>query len=194
MKKIVDLVNQMGGVFNITDTSFAPIPKKILANFIDVNNEKYKDYLEFLSFFGGATMFEKEYEIQSINQKAEYFDLSKKWNIEIKLGKSDFGCILGEGKEYKEHLTISYNMDFFKQRIPKGFLIISTNNFGDLILLFTIGENLGKLYFWDGHNDVDEDEFFNDYGIKMPEEVKFRNMFCIGLNLYDCFNRMKPVG
>lgn len=38
MKKIVDLVNQMGGVFNITDTSFAPIPKKILANFIDVNN------------------------------------------------------------------------------------------------------------------------------------------------------------
>ena len=84
MKKIVDLVNQMGGVFNITDTSFAPIPKKILTNFIDVNNEKYKDYLEFLSFFEGATMFEKEYEIQSINQKAEYFDLSKKWNIEIK--------------------------------------------------------------------------------------------------------------
>ena len=30
----------------------------------------------------------------------------------------------------------------------------------------------------------------DDFGKTMPEEVKMQNMYLVGENLYDCFNRM----
>lgn len=33
----------------------------------------------------------------------------------------------------------------------------------------------------------------NEFGVQMPEEVKFQNIYLIGKNLYDCFSRMIPV-
>ena len=34
------------------------------------------------------------------------------------------------------------------------------------------------------------EDYFDDFGKPMPEEVKMQNMYLVGENLYDCFNRM----
>ena len=39
----------------------------------------------------------------------------------------------------------------------------------------------------------DEEDYFDEFGVQMPEEVKFQNIYLIGKNLYDCFSRMIPV-
>ena len=42
--------------------------------------------------------------------------------------------------------------------------------------------------------DTDFKEYLDDeFGVQMPEEVKFQNIYLIGKNLYDCFSRMIPV-
>jgi len=38
----------------------------------------------------------------------------------------------------------------------------------------------------------DEEDYIDDYGVPMPEEVKLQNIYLIGKNLYDCFSRMTP--
>ena len=37
------------------------------------------------------------------------------------------------------------------------------------------------------------EDYFDEFGVQMPEEVKFQNIYLIGKNLYDCFSRMIPV-
>ena len=34
------------------------------------------------------------------------------------------------------------------------------------------------------------EDYFDDFGETMPEEVKMQNMYLVGKDLYDCFNRM----
>lgn len=64
---------------------------------------------------------------------------------------------------------------------------------GNLILIAVPDKNIEKIYFWEHEYDLDAEEFFDDYKISMPKEVRFRNMFCIGNNLYDCFQRMTLI-
>ena len=42
-------------------------------------------------------------------------------------------------------------------------------------------------------NEWDEEDYFDEFGVPMPEEVKFQKIYLIGKNLYDCFSRMIPV-
>ncbi len=39
-------------------------------------------------------------------------------------------------------------------------------------------------------DEWDEEDYFDDFGKTMPEEVKMQNMYLVGKDLYDCFNRM----
>ena len=57
----------------------------------------------------------------------------------------------------------------------------------------TQGERIGQIFYWDHENEWDEEDYFDEFGVQMPEEVKFQNIYLIGKNLYDCFSRMIPV-
>ncbi len=50
--------------------------------------------------------------------------------------------------------------------------------------------SLYKRGYWYHENEWDEEDYFDDFGKTMPEEVKMQNMYLVGENLYDCFNRM----
>lgn len=189
--RIIELVQKMGGVCYLhSDTKFQPVLKNDLAKLMDINNPAFQDYVDYLTYFGGETYFKQNYQLHPIRPTPEYYDTHQEWHIEIEFGGVNIGTFFGEGENFDESYQISHNQEFFLERIPQYYLPIACDVFGNLILLCTTGENIGKIYFWDGDYDADADEFFEDYGVKMPEEVKFRNMFLIGDNLYDCFLNM----
>ena len=74
-----------------------------------------------------------------------------------------------------------------------NFLPIAENNYGDRICLCVEGERIGHIYYWYHGNEWDEEDYCDDFGETMPEEVKMQNMYLIGENLYDCFKRMVLV-
>ena len=80
-----------------------------------------------------------------------------------------------------------------ENRIPANFLPIAENNYGDRICLCVEGERIGHIYYWYHGNEWDEEDYCDDFGETMPEEVKMQNMYLIAENLYDCFKRMVLV-
>lgn len=191
---IINLVQSMGGVNNLyQDSHFKTVTKNILDKFIDIKNPIFNDYITYMEFFGGETYFNKNYQLNSISPFPEYRDETKAWHIDIDFGGTSIGMFFGEGDNFDQKHTLTYNIDFYKERIPMGYLPIADDVFGNLILIAVSDKNIGKIYFWEHEYDLDSEEFFDDYKIPMPKEVRFRNMFCIGNNLYDCFQRMTLI-
>lgn len=188
---IVNFVQSMGGVDNLhQDGHFKTISKSVLDEFFDTKNPIFCDYVEYMEIFGGETYFNKSYQINPVSPFPEYRDETKAWHVDIDFGGTNISIFFGEGGDFDEEYTLTYNLNFYKDRIPTGYLPIANDVFGNLILMAVSGKNIGKIYFWEHEYDPNPKEFFNDYKIPMPEEIKFRNMFCIGNNLYDCFQRM----
>ena len=59
--------------------------------------------------------------------------------------------------------------------------------------MYSRRKNWANFSNWDHENEWDEEDYFDEFGVQMPEEVKFQNIYLIGKNLYDCFSRMIPV-
>jgi len=123
-----------------------------------------------------------------------YLDLFVKYtpyDFEKTFAKMVYERSYGSQKKYDKYY--SQLKEKYKNRIPDNFLPISSNEFGDLICLCTQGERIGQIFYWDHENEWDEEDYFDEFGVQMPEEVKFQNIYLIGKNLYDCFSRMIPV-
>lgn len=101
-----------------------------------------------------------------------------------------FRFFYSENINYQKNSQISERLEKYKNRIPDNFLPISSNEFGDLICLCTQGERIGRIFYWDHENEWDEEDYFDEFGVPIPEEVKMQNMYLVGEDLYDCFNRM----
>ena len=164
--KIKSLVEKMGGVQRFTFEPLIPTSRKSMSKFLDITKEEFSDYLDYLELFGGGNI---------------------EWN------GGDLGFFYGENINYQKNSQISERLEKYKNRIPDNFLPISSNEFGDLICLCTQGERIGQIFYWDHENEWDEEDYFDEFGVQMPEEVKFQNIYLIGKNLYDCFSRMIPV-
>lgn len=188
--RIVDLAKEMGGVKRRLDKPLKPIYKADLAHLFDIDNPNFGDYIDFMTTFGGDTYFNILYNLRPYSESAEYTHPKESGIQNISFGGLDIGLFFGEGVDYDEKYQISYVLDNYKERIPNGYIPIAYDSFGNLTLMSVVGDKKGYIYFWDGHNDPDADEYFEDYGIIMKEEVKMQNMYCVGTNLYDCFKRM----
>ena len=193
--KIKSLVEKMGGVQRFTFEPLIPTSRKSMSKFLDITKEEFSDYLDYLELFGGETGFIKEFKLTPYSNLPEYCypddDIPVGGNIEWSGG--DLGFFYGENINYQKNSQISERLEKYKNRIPDNFLPISSNEFGDLICLCTQGERIGQIFYWDHENEWDEEDYFDEFGVQMHEEVKFQNIYLIGKNLYDCFSRMIPV-
>lgn len=193
--KIKSLVEKMGGVQRFTFEPLIPTSRKSMSKYLDITKEEFSDYLDYLELFGGETGFIKEFKLTPYSDLPEYCypddDIPVGGNIEWSGG--DLGFFYGENINYQKSSQISERLEKYKNRIPDNFLPISSNEFGDLICLCTQGERIGQIFYWDHENEWDEEDYFDEFGVQMPEEVKFQNIYLIGKNLYDCFSRMIPV-
>ncbi len=152
-----------------------------MSKFLDITKEEFSDYLDYLELFGGETGFIKEFKLTPYSDLPEYCypddDIPVGGNIEWSGG--DLGFFYGENINYQKNSQISERLEKYKNRIPDNFLPISSNEFGDLICLCTQGERIGQIFYWDHENEWDEEDYFDEFGVQMPEEVKFQNIYLI---------------
>lgn len=79
-------------------------------------------------------------------------------------GDSDYAdsvlrCLLaihGNPAEYWDQFD--YHLRMFVDRIPSHMAPIGVDPFGNLVLISLDGEDVGKIYFWDHENEVEEGE------------------------------------
>ena len=193
--RMQNLIENMGGVVRVEEKPFAPLSREIISKYLDVDKKEFSDYVDYLTYFGGETYLnEVFYKLTMYNDGLPiycYPSESPVENIVIKNG--EFGCFYGEGSSYQTGYSLSNAIKRMENRIPVNFLPIAENNYGDRICLCVEGERMGKIYYWYHGNEWDEEDYCDDFGETMPEEVKMQNMYLIGENLYDCFKRMVLV-
>ena len=186
------LIEKMGGVVRVGAKPFAPLSREIMSKFLDIDRKEFSDYLDYLTCFGGETYLnEVFYKLTMYDNGLPSYCYPPDSPIENGvIKKGEFGCFYGEGESYQTGYSLSDAIKKMENRIPTNFLPIAENNYGDRICLCIKGEKIGKIFYWYHENEWDEEDYFDDFGKTMPEEVKMQNMYLVGEDLYDCFNRM----
>jgi hypothetical protein len=91
----------------------------------------------------------------------------------------------------KGNQSLARKIEIYKERMPDKIIPIADDGGGNQICLGIKGKERGKVYYWDHHNDPNEEEYLEDYGKPMPPEVKFQNVYLIAESFEGFIRRLE---
>lgn len=184
-------VNRLGGIRKMY------LPSDTKLNTEDVKQlEKQaggilpKSFSEFISRFGICS-FNEEIEFKSFSNDAEFIHDDEAGLPNFTFESSTVSVFYGIDPEEDKTYDIFENLKLFKDRIPDAFLPFATDGMGNQILISLNKDNYGRIYFWDHEAEWDVEDYEEETGIPMREEVKYQNLWLIGNDFEDFFNRLQ---
>lgn len=84
-------------------------------------------------------------------------------------------------------------IEALKGRMPDTMIPIADDGGGHQICLGIKGKERGKVYYWDHHNEWDEQDYLEDCGEPMPPEAKFQNVYLIAESFEDFIRRLEKT-
>jgi hypothetical protein len=135
------------------------------------------DYKEFISEYGCAHFEDGHVMVRSVEAPPE--DLSdSEW--------LDFSVFLGACEQYK----LARKVEFTRGRMPDTVIPIACDYGGNLFCLGVGGEDRGKVYVWDFHNEPDARDYL-DEGLPVPERLMYSNMGLVAHSFTDFVLQME---
>ena len=99
--------------------------------------------------------------------------------------------LYGSAQMGNEAVSLLARIRFYAGRLPLNMIPIGDDGIGNQILLGVKGKERGKVYFWDQQNEPpDEDDYFEDYRTRMPDEIRFRNLHPVADSFGDFLRRL----
>ena len=81
---------------------------------------------------------------------------------------------------------------FYLRRVPGSMIPIGDDGGAGLICLGIRGADRGAVFYWDRHEEpMDEETYYEDYGVPMPAEAKRQNVYLIATSFEDFLNRLR---
>jgi len=87
--------------------------------------------------------------------------------------------------------SLAQAIEDLKGRMPDTIIPIADDGGGNQICLGIKGKERGKIFYWDHHNDPNEEEYLEDYGKPMPPEVRFQNVYLIAESFEGFIRRLE---
>jgi hypothetical protein len=87
--------------------------------------------------------------------------------------------------------SLTRNIEKYMGRMPETIIPIADDGGGNQICLGIKGKERGKVYYWDHHNESDEEDYLEEHGKSMPPEVKFQNVHLIAKSFEDFVQRLE---
>jgi hypothetical protein len=87
--------------------------------------------------------------------------------------------------------SLMRNVEMYQGRMPETIIPIADDGGGNQICLGVKGKERGKVYYWDHHNEWDEEDYLEEHGKPMPPEVKFQNVHLIAESFEDFIRRLE---
>lgn len=177
-KAIEDKFQSLGGIVPIGD-SLVPVEDDELRSLEKaLKVELPHDYREFLMTYGAA-MF------------AEYVDFQPVRNLPMPIsdtGKGHVSSFYGAARDPYQPLEKA--IETFRGRMPDTLIPIGDDS-GNKICLGIKGKEQGKVYYWDHHNEWDEQDYLEEHGTPMPPDLKFQNVYLIADSFEDFVRRLE---
>ncbi|NAW50725.1 hypothetical protein GNY06_04765 [Elizabethkingia argentiflava] len=155
-----------------------------------INGKIPQDVKDFLLTYGICN-FHDEVEFKPYSTTAEYVHSTESQQPNFSFNGSMLGVFFGRDSEKGKSYDIFENINLYKERIPNKFIPFGNDGMGNLILISTNDSDYGKVYFWDHEAEWDIEDYEDETGLSMTEDVKYQNLWLIGINFDDFFSRLE---
>ncbi|MCZ2340638.1 MAG: SMI1/KNR4 family protein [Bacteroidales bacterium] len=141
-----------------------------------IGNVLPDDYKRFILKYGCAHFFNSNVVVRAIEPPPE--DLSDAdWLA--------FAVFFGSCEQYR----LLDEIDLVRGRMPDTVIPIAGDYGGNLFCLGVGGEDLGKVYIWDFHNEPDTQDYL-DEGLPVPDRLMYSNMGLVSKSFSDFILQM----
>ena len=89
--------------------------------------------------------------------------------------------------------SLAKYIEVYRGRMPDTIIPIADDGGGNQICIGIKGKEQGKVYYWDHHNEWDEDDYLDEHDEPMPPEAKFQNVSLIAESFEDFIRRLEKT-
>jgi len=183
------VIEKLGGLYECQSPKIEEVD--ILKFESDINAKIPKDYEKFLLEYGYC-IFNESISFHPIKNSSEYNHTECTGMMNHLFHGSQVGCFFGINLDAES----SHNelIDIYRTyygRMPENFLPIADDGLGNKICISLNDESFGYVYWWDHENEWDEDNYFDDVGKNMPNEVKYQNVYLISESFTEFLTKLK---
>lgn len=75
--------------------------------------------------------------------------------------------------------------------MPDSMISIGDNGLGSQICIGASREALGKVFYWDRHNESDEDDYLEDHEPSVLPEILYQNVHLVADSFVDFLRRLE---
>ena len=183
----IDEIERLGGINKMylpTDTTLNIDEIVTIENDIGV---RLPDSLRDFLMKYGVSDFDEEVVFEPISIDAQYIHDEDSGQSNFIFEGSSIGVFYGKDPEEEGAYDIFWNIENYKDRMPSLFLPFGM---GNQIVMSLKKENYGLIYFWEHEAEWDADDYYDETGAVMPEEVKYQNLWLLANNFDDFFARL----
>jgi len=186
--KIRQEIERLGGVFPIPKGDFPVLNEEAISSLESkIGKILPKDYRDFLSVFAGCS-FNQYVLLKPQKETAEYIHSESSGYVNPIFKRALIAYFYGSDKGTH---PISWAYSTYQERIPNYCLPIASDGFGNQLILSLQENSSGGIYWWDHENEWDADDYEDENeGEKMPEQVKWQNMYFLASNFVEFFESL----
>jgi len=189
---ITERIEQLGGIKSLSEETPVPLTVSEIEQFEGILNSLLPDdYKYFLSNYGKSS-FVKEVKFHPYTNDAEYIHSAEIGLPNFKFYGSQVSYFYGLNTD-NNNFNIINKFNIYANRLPKDFLPIADDGLGNQICLSLSKEKFNWIYWWDHENEWDEEDYLDDTGHEMSEEVKFQNVYLIAKSFTEFIEKLQIV-
>ena len=168
---------RLGGVSPLESTEFDGLSDEDIREIEDrIGKSLPDDYKKFLQQYG-EVLFNKSVGFKPVDKHALYQHDTEVGLPNPEFSGSQVSVFFGKGSDYPSSLMAK--LEVYDGRMPESVMPIADDGLGNKICIGIGSTNHGKVYWWDHHNEWDEDDYEDEIGVEMPEEAKFQNLYLL---------------
>lgn len=145
------------------------------------------DYKDFLKNYGVYTFNKETVCFKPFRSEAEYVHPASDGIHNFTFSSSSVSVFFGK---HKGSYDLLRNLSIYEDRKPNYLLPILTDGMGNFVGIYLGRERYGCVFFWDHDGEWDAEDYLEETGREMKEEVKYQNLWLVGNSFTDFCNRL----
>lgn len=177
-----EIFASIGGIKPIDGDDFAPVSQEEIESIeAKLENQLPSDYRHFLTTYGSSIL----------NELVEFSPIMRLPPSISTTGNGHVAIFYGTRSNIDDAYSLARRIEFFRGRLPLNLIPIADTGGGNQILLGIKGRELGEVFYWDQSNEqLDEEDYLEDFGVPRPDEAMFQNVHLIASSFSDFLSRL----
>lgn len=183
-------IERLGGLRKMYEPSVTTLSQEEIKDIEDELGTNLPDDLSYFLTHFGISDFINEPSLKPLSKDAVYTHGEDSNQPDFFFEESSIGVFYG--KDPKEGAyDLFWNIKNYKERMPEKFIPFASDGMGNQIVMSLNEKDYENVFFWDHEAEWDAEDYFEETGNQMPEEVKYQNLWLLAKSFDDFFQRLE---